>query len=116
MVNGGSLKIKKAFDSEAKKRENLQAWFGESDAPKTFEETNAFLDAFHAKQSPWKDIQSKDESYSVLLAVHPRVPGDEDDDSLVSDGENYKAFTTEVVLCREEEEKEEEEEEKKTGE
>ena len=113
MVNGGSLKIKKAFDSEAKKRENLQAWFGESDAPKTFEETNAFLDAFHAKQFPWKDIQSKDESYSVLLAVHPRVPGDEDDDSLVSDGENYKAFTTEVVLCRVAEEKEEEEEEKK---
>jgi thiol-disulfide isomerase/thioredoxin len=113
MVNGGSLEIKKAFDSEAKKRENLQAWFGESDAPKTFEEANAFLDAFHAKQFPWKDIQSKDESYSVLLAVHPRVPGDEDDDSLVSDGENYKAFTTEVVLCRVAEEKEEEEEEKK---
>ena len=113
MVNGGSLKIKKAFDSEAKKRENLQAWFGESDAPKTFEEANAFLDAFHAKQFPWKDIQSKDESYSVLLAVHPRVPGDEDDDSLVSDGENYKAFTTEVVLCRVAEEKEEEEEEEK---
>ena len=47
MVNGGRLKSKKDFDLEAKKRENLQAWFGESDAAKTMEEARSFLEAFH---------------------------------------------------------------------
>ena len=108
MVNGGRLKSKKDFDLEAKKRENLQAWFGESDAAKTMEEARSFLDAFHAKHFPWKEIERPEESFSIVLAVHPKVPGDDDDDndddvSLLSDGESSKAFTTEFMLCKAEE-------------
>ena len=112
MVNGGRLKSKKDFDLEAKKRENLQAWFGESDAAKTMEEARSFLDAFHAKHFPWKEIERPEESFSIVLAVHPKVPGDGDDDddnnneddvSLLSDGESSKAFTTEFMLCKAEE-------------
>ena len=102
MVNGGNSKIKKAFDAAAKKKENLQSWFGESDAPKTVEDANSFLDAFHVRHFPWKEIKREEESYSILLAVHPRVPGDEDDgrSPSKSDGGNNEGFTTEVVLCR----------------
>jgi len=94
-------KVRMNFNEEASKIENLQAWFGAFESDKS-EEDSAVKEFFHALNADltnnddfFKRTTNTEKSYAVILAVHPRVPGDGDG----KEDLNKKLFTTEYMIC-----------------
>ena len=88
--SGDATSARKTFEEEARKEENLHAWFG-TNVEEDFEGTKQFLDGLGASEV-YRNFSTEmnGREYVVVLAVHPRV----------LEGDKNTSFTTEFMLCR----------------